>query len=93
MSATNEYISRHRLIDVLNSTSTKAFAKDELVDILEHFPAADVTENEEVPFICTFEGMTTDWQRCSKCGNQFYERKEKPFDICPFCGSRRLTDD
>lgn len=90
---TNEYISRHRLIDVLNSTSTKAFAKDELVDILENFPAADVTEVEIVPWRCTFDGVVARWMECSKCGNSFTERKEKPFDICPFCGSRRLNDD
>ena len=85
----NDYISRNRLFEAFDGNGSEAFTKSAVLEIVEEFPKASVEEIEEAAFKVTFGGSFTNWVECSRCGNDFQERTERPFDRCPYCGARR----
>lgn len=82
------YADKHADKKLQVHVSTLVKRLGEFIDLM---PSADVQEIKYKPFRVYFTGLHTSWAICPGCGEKFMWPNNKPFEMCPYCGTRQKT--
>lgn len=61
-------------------------------EFISKLPAADARKIITGPFRIYFKGLHTSWALCPECGERFMWPNERPYTMCPYCGTVRKEE-